>query len=170
MSETTPESERDPELAAALPAVPAVPTVPPVNGGGYRGVDRRRAPTPRLSRWSFVGGRRATVRRSDEREGSFVDRYSLRLWMLILWVALMNVADSYFTLVHLQAGGIELNPIADRLLEAGRVRFVLLKSLLIGLALTVLCIHKNFFLARVGLWLAAGTYTALCLYHLSLFE
>ena len=136
----------------------------------YRGTDRRTNPTPRLSRFSFWGGRRGSVRRSDEREGSFVDRYSMRLWFMILWVSLMNVGDSYFTLVHLQAGGIELNPVADWLLETGRVRFVLYKTLLIGLALIVLCVHKNFFLARVGLWTATGAYTALLLYHLSLFE
>jgi hypothetical protein len=46
---------------------------------------------------------------------------------------------------------------------------VLSKSLLIGLALLVLCVHKNFFLARAGLWTAAGTYTALVGYHLTLF-
>ncbi len=106
----------------------------------------------------------------DEQEGSFVDRYSTRLWFMILWVSLMNVADSYFTLVHLQGGGIELNPIAAWLLATGRTRFVFYKTLLIGLALVVLCVHKNFFLARVGLWTATAAYTALFFYHLSLFE
>ena len=77
--------------------------------------------------------------------------------------------DSFFTLVHLQAGGIELNPVAQQLLETGRWNFVFAKSFLIGLALTVLVLHKNFFLARVGLWTAAGTYSALVVYHLSLF-
>ena len=132
--------------------------------------DRRQSPTPRLSRFSFVGGRRQTFRRSYESEGGFVDRYSIRLWFLILWVALMNIGDSYFTLVHLQAGGVELNPVAAALLGTGRAGFVFVKSFLIALALCVLCIHKNFFLARVGLWIAAGSYTLLCAYHLSLFR
>jgi hypothetical protein len=135
-----------------------------------RGSDRRIGPTPRLSRYSFLGGRRSRSRRSEEHEGSFVDLYSLRLWMLVLWVALMNVGDSYFTLVHLQAGGIELNPVAAALLGTGRVGFVFVKSFLIGLALCVLCIHKNFYLARIGLWVAAGSYTLLFIYHLSLFR
>ena len=135
-----------------------------------RGPDRRRAPTPRLSRFSFFGGRRQQYRREDEKEGGFVDRYSIRLWFLILWVALMNIGDSYFTLVHLQAGGVELNPVAAALLGTGRAGFVFVKSFLIALALCLLCIHKNFFLARVGLWIAAGSYTLLCAYHLSLFR
>jgi hypothetical protein len=136
----------------------------------YRGDDRRTIPTRRLTRFSFWGGRRHRVRRQDEREGSFVDRYSTRLWFMILWVSLMNVGDSYFTLVHLQGGGIELNPVAAFLLETGRARFVLYKTILIGLALIVLCVHKNFFLARVGLWLATAAYTVLVVYHLSLFR
>lgn len=135
----------------------------------YRGPDRRNVPTPRLSRYSFLGGRRWEVRRKGEAEGSFVDLYGGRLWMALLWVALLNVADSYFTLVHLQAGGIELNPVADALLTTGRLGFVVWKSLLIGIALLVLCIHKNFYLARAGLMFSASAYTVLLLYHLSLF-
>ena len=137
-------------------------------GATPRGTDRREQSTPRLSRFSFLGGRRRTLRRGGEREGTFVDRYGVRLWFLLLWVALMNVGDSYFTLVHLQSGGVELNPVAAALLGTGRWGFVFIKSALIGTALCVLCIHKNFFLAKVGLWTAAGSYTLLFLYHLSL--
>lgn len=134
-----------------------------------RGPDRRERPTPRFSRYSLHGGRRRTFRREEEREGSFVDVYGLRLWLIVLWVVLMNLGDSFFTLVHLQSGGTELNPVAKALLETGRAPFVFTKSLLIGLALCVLVIHKNFFLARIGLWTAAATYTVLFCYHLSLF-
>lgn len=110
------------------------------------------------------------MRRTDEVEGAFVDLYTFRLWALVLWVTLMNLGDSFFTLVHLQTGGVELNPVAKSLLETGRGGFVFVKSFLIGLALCVLVIHKNFFLARIGLWTAAGTYTLLVIYHLVLFR
>ena len=73
-------------------------------------------------------------------------------------------------MLHLQAGGIELNPVAGALLEAGRGGFVFWKSFLISLALLVLAVHKNFYLARIGLWTAAGTYALLFIYHLSLFQ
>ena len=134
-----------------------------------RGPDRRTQPTPRLSRYALLGGRRGSVRRADEREGSFVDRYGLGVVLAIGWTALMNAGDSVFTLVHLQSGGIELNPVADSLLQTGRLGFVALKALLMTAALLVLAVHKNFSLARVGLWIAAGSYTLLNLYHLSLF-
>ena len=134
-----------------------------------RGQDRRQKPTTRLSRYSFFGGRRRQVRRGEEGEGSFVDLYGFRLFFLVLWVALMNIGDSHFTLVHLQSGGIELNPVADALLATGRSSFVFFKSFLIGIALCVLALHKNFYLARIGLWTSAATYTLLVIYHLSLF-
>jgi hypothetical protein len=44
-----------------------------------------------------------------------------------------------------------------------------LKSAVISLALLVLCLHKNFNLARLGLWTAAVAYTCLLGYHLLLF-
>lgn len=135
----------------------------------YRGPDRRRASTPRLSRFSFWGGRRRSARRAEEQHASFVDLYGTRLWLMVLWVALMNIADSFFTLVHLQNGGIEANPVAAALLETGRSGFVLWKCGLISLALVVLTVHKNFRIARAGLQLSAVVYTALCVYHLSLF-
>ncbi len=138
-------------------------------GGERRGPDRRNRPTPRLSRYTFFGGRRRNFRREDEGTDAFVDRYPNSMLLLLAWIAVMNLADSFFTLVHLQAGGIELNPFAAMLLETGRVGFVLWKAVLIGCAVLVLCMHKNFVLARMGLGLAAAAYTALVLYHLTLF-
>ena len=130
--------------------------------------DRRERPTPRLSAYSLNAGRRKLVRREREREGSYVDLYSRGMALSILWIALMNVGDTFFTLQHLQSGGIELNPIARVLLSTGCFGFVVSKCLLISLALVILALHKNFWLARVGLWVAAGAYTFLVLYHLTL--
>jgi hypothetical protein len=131
-----------------------------------RGPDRRAQPTPRLSRFSFLGGRRRSARRGGEGANSFVDQYGLTVWGLLLWVALMNAADSFFTLLHLQNGAVEVNPFAVWMLSTGRLGFVALKSILITLPLVVLCLHKNFALARIGLGVAAGTYTLLCAYHI----
>ncbi|MAF65803.1 MAG: hypothetical protein CMJ84_09120 [Planctomycetes bacterium] len=136
--------------------------------GRRGGPDRRRRPTARLSRYSFAGGRRRAPRRAGEAAGAFVDLYDPRLLGCIVWVGLMNALDCFFTLYHLQAGGVELNPVADLLLGSGRIEFVLLKSVVISLALLVLCVHRNFRLARAGLWVAAGSYTLLVAYHLSL--
>lgn len=128
------------------------------------------APTPRLSRYSLAGGRRSIVQRGEEAEGSYVDLYSNWVLFWVLWVALMNVGDSFFTIVHLQAGGVEVNPVAAAMLRTGRFGFVFIKAVMIGVALLVLTLHKNFQLARFGLWLSTAAYTALVIYHLTLFE
>jgi hypothetical protein len=141
---------------------PPTPAVRPA----YPGPDRRKQPTQRWSRFALWGGRRRGPRRVEELEGSFVDQYSGRLYSLMIWIGLMNIGDSFFTLLHLQAGGIELNPFAAMLLGTGRTGFVVTKSLLISIPLLVLCLHKNFHLARVGLWVAASCYTLLFCYHL----
>ncbi|MCB9915496.1 MAG: hypothetical protein H6828_10160 [Planctomycetes bacterium] len=132
----------------------------------YRGPDRRRRPTPRFSRYTFFGGRRRRVRREEGREGAFVDLYGTGTLLALCWVALMNAADSFFTIYHLQVGGIELNPVAAALLNTGRTGFVLGKAALISVALLVLCLHRNFLLARLGLVTSVLTYTALVVYHL----
>lgn len=152
------------------PSESSRPPLPLASDRQARGPDRRRRATPRFSRYSFLGGRRRDIRRGNEVEGTYVDLYGPYLLIALLWVALMNVGDSFFTLVHLQAGGIELNPIAERLLQTGRFGFVMWKSLLIGVALFVLALHKNFRLARVGIWVAAASYTLLVSYHLVLFR
>ncbi len=147
----------------------AAPEGVAAQGGERRtpiGQDRRNGPTPRFSRFSLLGGRRRRARRQGEAEGVFVDQYSGWVWFLLGWVALMNAGDSFFTLLHLQDGGVEVNPFAAWMLTTGRMGFVLLKSLLITLPLIVLCVHKNFPLARLGMLIAAGTYTILCGYHL----
>ncbi len=134
-----------------------------------RNTDRRERPTPRLSRYSFFGGRRRGPRRAHEIQGAFVDLYEPRLLLLVLWTALLNLFDTFFTIVHLQHGGVEFNPVAEQMLLSGRASFVISKGLVIGLALLVLTIHKNYPIARVGLKIAAAAYTLLVAYHLALF-
>lgn len=154
---------------SATDDIDGMPRAAAENFEGRARSDRRERPTPRLSPWSFVGGRRTEPRRVHELEGSFVDIYRSGLLFAILWVALMNAADSFFTIIHLQNGGQEANPLAGWLLLTGRISFVLIKSTIISLALLVLCVHKNFHLARLGLWTAAVAYTCLLCYHLALF-
>lgn len=173
----------EPSLPSPGGASPRAAIEPSFDGGEVRGhafdptsahvrrqrADRRRNPTPRLSRYSLHGGRRRSVQRVEEREGAFVDLYSPWVLFWVTWVALMNIGDSFFTLVHLQAGGVEVNPIAAAMLRTGRLGFVLIKVALIGAALLVLTLHKNFQLARWGLWVSTAAYTTLVVYHLTLF-
>lgn len=133
-----------------------------------RGPDRRRQPTPMLSRYSFLGGRRRGPRRDQEREGSYVDVYSRRLALLLLIFFLLTVFDSVATLVYLQKGGRELNPIAQWMIDQGDVEFVLIKGSLTGACILFVMIHKNFRYARCAIAIGFAFYFALTIYHLVL--
>src|SRR5688572_10106639 len=126
-----------PSVPAGMPATTGNPGPPAAPRGAWppwrerrapvpdssnflKGPDRRAQPTRRWSRYALWGGRRRGPRRTEEVEGSFVDQYSTRLFALMIWIGLMNIGDSFFTLLHLQAGGIELNPFAALLLSTGR--------------------------------------------------
>ena len=72
--------------------------------------DRRRRPTPLLSRhWMF--GRRRGGRRAGERSRIYVDRYTATEAFLFLGLFALSAIDLYLTLVHLDAGGSEVNPV-----------------------------------------------------------
>jgi phage tail sheath protein FI len=81
----------------------------------------------------------------------------------------LDSSMSYAVQQFFQNGGSEVNPVADLLLRAGLMNFVLFKSALVALALLVLCLHKNLRVARIGLWAAAAAYAVLIGYHLILF-
>lgn len=98
-----------------------------------------------------------------------MDLHEPRLLALVMWIALLNLFDTFFTIVHLQRGGVEFNPVAEQMLLSGRASFVVTKGVVIGLALLVLTVHKNYLVARAGLWLAALAYTLLMGWHLALF-
>lgn len=132
-------------------------------------VDRRQRPTPMFSRFTFVGGRRGDPRRTSEREGAFVDRYGPGVFFVLLLVLTLNVADAFYTLVYLQRGGQEANPIVQQLLDLGMAPFVAVKCLVIGIAVCLLCVCKNFRYAQLGLKIAVGSYSLLALYHLFLY-
>jgi hypothetical protein len=135
-----------------------------------RTADRRRRPTPMLSRFALSGGRRRTVRRLDEREGAFVDVHGPRLLLLALAIVALNVLDAWFTLLFLSHGGTELNPFVQSILDLGGHPwpFLTFKTIGIGLACAFLVVTKNFRPARLGIWFVFAGYCVLLGWHLYL--
>ena len=78
----------------------------------YSGSDRRSKPTPMFSRYILMGGRRRHVRRTEERDGAFVDVHGPVGLIIVLAIVVLNLLDAYFTLLFLSHGGVELNPAA----------------------------------------------------------
>jgi hypothetical protein len=132
--------------------------------------DRRRAPERREKPTSFIDSlsgmaRRRHGRRDGESTNSYVDVYRHSDVGLILAIFILNVFDAVFTLAWLQRGGAEANPFMDHLLNEGDSVFLIQKCFVVGVWLLVLVVHKNFRIARVGMWMLLGLYGVIFVYH-----
>ncbi len=106
--------------------------------------DRRRQPTPGLSRFT-LRGRRKTFRRKEDRErGGYVDRYHSGLLILLTLAVGLTVLDALFTLMILDDGGWEANPVVRSAIQLYGDRFWIWKFLLVSIPLALLCIHSKF--------------------------
>lgn len=129
--------------------------------------DRRRQPTPVLSRY-WLRGRRRGARRDGEGVNVYVDRYNAGEWAVILAILVLSVCDLFFTIVHLSAGGEEANPVMRWALQWGNLGFGLIKLGTTVLALVILLLHARFRRVRALLTFALVLYSALLVYHLYL--
>jgi hypothetical protein len=129
------------------------------------GPDRRARPTPFLSRY-WLTGRRKGGRRDSERANVYVDRYSRSELALVIGVLVLSMLDMFFTLIHLQAGGTEANPImAWTLAWGGEGAFKAVKVATTIIALAVLLIHIRFQRVRALLTFAFILYAGVLLFH-----
>ncbi|MEZ4654404.1 MAG: DUF5658 family protein [Candidatus Eisenbacteria bacterium] len=131
--------------------------------------DRRRRPTPMVSRYSFRGRRRNLARRSDDLRSGYVDRIGPRLVLVLAAVFVFHVLDAVFTLMHLQAGARELNPLMRALIDQHEWLFLSVKLGLAGLGLLFLGIHQHFPHVRKAVALLFIVFGLLVGYHLAVF-
>lgn len=126
--------------------------------------DRRSRPT---RSWDSLLGRRrrASGRRADELDGAYVDRFGAREIGLVLAIFALNIFDAFCTLIWLNRGGAEGNPVMEWALEAGDSVFLFQKCIVAGLWLLILLVHKNFRIARFGLWSLLAVYALVAVYH-----
>jgi hypothetical protein len=106
--------------------------------------DRRKQSTPGISRFT-LWGRRKTFRRKEEQErGGYVDRYHSGLLILITLAVGLNVLDALFTMMILDDGGWEINPVVRSVIQLYGNRFWVWKFVLVSFPLTLLCLHSKF--------------------------
>ena len=88
--------------------------------------DRRIKATRPLSRYSLVG-RREKNRRLGEDKNYYVDRYEPKYLVLVISILLLCLMDALLTLVLLNHGGVELNPVMAVLIEKDATLFLTVK-------------------------------------------
>ena len=129
--------------------------------------DRRARPTTLVSalRWQ---GRRKGFRRAGEGDQAYVDCLARRIVGLTILVCVGSILDALLTLLHLENGGCEANPLMDVALAHGSALFVVLKLGITSVAAWFLAAHQQFPLAYRGLHGIALGYGVLLAYHLAL--
>jgi hypothetical protein len=101
-------------------------------------------PTPVLSRYTFWGRRKAMRRKADRERGGYVDRYHPRLLFLIVLIVGLNMLDSIFTLMILDLGGQEANPIVHSAITVYGHHFWVWKFAVVSVNVIVLCLYSKF--------------------------
>jgi hypothetical protein len=131
--------------------------------------DRRKNPTPIFSRYTFFCGRRKGFRRrEDQCRGGYVDRYSPRLFTVLIWIVMLNILDALFTHMILASGGTELNPVADWAINTFGNHFVVWKLSVICCGLLLLCLCSKYRIAKAAIAVTVILYSGVVCYQIVL--
>jgi len=129
--------------------------------------DRRLQPTSLGSALQLYGRRRG-FRRAGEGVNTYVDCLAPRVSGLTLLILMSSILDAYLTILHLQRGGGEANPLMALVLTYGYTPFLAIKIITTGVGTWWLAVHQQFVLAWNALHVLAGVYVLLLMYHLLL--
>jgi hypothetical protein len=120
-------------------------------------VDRRRKPTPRFGYYSFFGRRKG-------------DRYSAPTFFCLVSITGLNILDSLFTMMIMDLGGWEANPIVKAAMDVHGDNFWVWKFAMVSACLTLLCLHSRYRLAKRMMVFLASVYLAVIVYQIYLIQ
>jgi hypothetical protein len=106
--------------------------------------ERRKQPTAALSRFTLWGQRTTFRRKEDRQRGGYVDRYPSLLLFILTMVVGLNILDAWFTMMILENGGWEINPVVRSVIELYGDRFWVWKYAIVSLPLVLLCLCSKF--------------------------
>lgn len=153
-------------------AATSVPIAAPVE---RRSVGERRSNTARALVAGGWHARRKSVRRAEPARVGFVDWHASRWFAAALIVLLLSMADTLLTLVLVQHGAIEVNPLMEPFVIGNGPAFAYLKLALTASAVMILVVLTRVpafgrLLAGPILVGAAVLYTVLLSYELWLLD
>jgi hypothetical protein len=111
--------------------------------------DRRKKPTPALSRFTLWGSRRTFRRKIDQQKGGYVDHYSALLFFFLISAVVLNILDAFITIMILDLGGWEVNPIVRSGIEVYGDKFWVWKFAIVSACVVFLCLHSKFRRAKL---------------------
>jgi len=117
-----------------------------------RGSDRRTNNKARLKYLLFNGRREISRRDEDSGKTYIFDRYNQKLFLAITTILILSILDAVLTLVVIQRGATELNPVMAYFLEIGTPTFIVAKYALTSIGVFVLLVFKNVFLTKIKIY------------------
>jgi hypothetical protein len=130
--------------------------------------DRRKQPTLGLSRYTFLGQRRRFRRKVDGERGGYIDKYGPGLFFLLIFIVGLNLLDAFFTMMILDYGGWELNPIVRHAIEVYGDKFWIWKFIIVSISLVLLCLHSKFRRIKTIIVGICSIYICIVLYQIIL--
>lgn len=130
--------------------------------------DRRKKPTPRWSWFTFFGQRGLFRRKSDQEKGGYLDRYSPILFFLLALILSLNILDSLFTMMIIDLGGQEPNPLVRSFIELHGDMFWIWRFVIISIALILLYLHHGFIRVRRVIIAIGLIYIVIVMYQMYL--
>ena len=107
------------------------------------GGERRNMKKGTGARHLMFGNRQQVRRQIDRDRVLYFDRYSKTVFRLIVLILVFSVLDAFLTLLLIDHGAIELNPLMAFYLKFGPAPFVAVKYGLTSLSVFVLLVYSN---------------------------
>jgi hypothetical protein len=130
--------------------------------------DRRKKSTQRWTFYTLFGRRRWFRRKSDQEKGRYLDRYSSTLFFFVVLILALNVVDSLFTMIIIDLGGRELNPVVQAIMAIHGDQFWIYKFLMVSGSLVLLFLHRGYKLLRGVIIAISSIYLFIVLYQVFL--
>jgi Domain of unknown function (DUF5658) len=125
----------------------------------------RRTGRPTLRTVFRLRGQRKGARRAGEGHNTYVDHPHRHVVFMVWVITACSILDALFTLLYIERGGNEANPLMALALSLGVTTFVGLKMGLTGIGTVLLALHQNFRLGLRGLYSIVLIYLFLLAYH-----
>jgi hypothetical protein len=120
----------------------------PANKKRRANQDRRQNHIPFYKLFLFKGKRQAIQRAEDCKQITVLDKYHPNLLIFVLIVLALSLLDAVLTLILLDKGAVELNPVMQYYINLGPEIFVMVKYGLTALALMIMVVLNAIISAR----------------------
>jgi hypothetical protein len=117
---------------------------------------------------TFWGKMQRFRSKSDQWKSIYLVRYNPTLFFILVFILILNILDSLFTMILIDLGGQELNPILHSIIALHGDRFWIWKFFMVSVSLILLSLHRGFDLVQKIVIVISSIYLIIVLYQIFL--